>query len=291
MQHNFEQILIVGVGLIGGSLAAAFKQNNIGSKIIGIDREIKSLSFARKNNLIDSYFLDLDSLQLQEIDLIILAAPIQAIKTTISELARYPLEDTVIIDTGSTKKEIVKTMSLNVDPDNSIKWIGGHPMAGLEKNGVEWHSSTLFEESTFIFSPLNKNDVKTEWFYNLKNVFQKIGCNPLIIDAAIHDLYLAYISHLPQLLASTLFALVNRQEENKVIRKLAGNGFKDMTRLAASSPQLWQEIFISNKDNLNKIVDELMTELQAFQSALRENDSEKIITYLTNAKNTNLFRS
>lgn len=286
MKHNFEHILIIGVGLIGGSLAATFKQNNIGNKIIGLDLDIKSLSFARKNNLIDSYSLNLNSLPLKQIDLIILATPIQAIITTIGELAKYSLEDTIIIDTGSTKEEIVNSMRLNANLDNSIKWIGGHPMAGLERNGVEWYSSCLFKESTFIFSPLNKEDIHTEWFYNLKNIFQTIGCNPLILDAAIHDLYLAYISHVPQLLASTLFALVNNQEENKVMRELAGNGFKDMTRLAASSPRLWHEIFVSNKNNLSKVIDELITELKVFQSALRENESEEIITYLTNAKNT-----
>lgn len=289
MNHNFEQILIVGIGLIGGSLAAAFKQKNVGSKIIGLDLDIKSLSFARKNNLIDSYSLNLDSLDLQKIDLIILSAPIQAIKATIEELAKYPLKDTVVIDTGSTKEEIVRSMRLSSNPNNSIKWIGGHPMAGLEKNGVEWHSSTLFEDSPFIFSPLSMDDVRTGWFNSLKNILQKIGCKPLILDAATHDLHLAYISHLPQLLASTLFALVNRQEDNKAMQELAGNGFKDMTRLAASSPQLWQEIFMSNKDNLSQVIDELIIELQAFQSALSEKETKKIITSLTNAKNTTTY--
>jgi prephenate dehydrogenase len=206
----------------------------------------------------------------------------------------------LIVDAGSTKKEIMLQAAEILKESQKI-FIGGHPMAGSHKSGIDWHDPDLFKDAPFILTPqlqgetqlLNgelksnastrKSDIEKELLQQLKTLIENIGARVHIISAAEHDRCTAYLSHLPHLLSSALVNLSEQQNFKKEFFELSGSGYRDMTRIAGSSAELWQDIILSNRANLADLIADYIVELKELQSNLENNEQDKIYKFLARA--------
>ena len=270
----------LGVGLIGGSLAAAFRKKSISEKIIGIDIDEENLLRAKKMNIIDEGYTEIGS-NLNNSDLIILAAPISNILDILDKLPYSGDKQQIIIDTGSTKKEILKKAENKFSGQKNRFFIGGHPMAGSEKSGVKFADPELFVEAPFILTPAADTDSKI--VEKIKNVLKKIGSRVYIIDAEEHDRCAAVLSHLPHLVSAVLLNTVCSEREKEKLYRLAGSGFHDMTRIAGGSPELWQDIFWTNRDNLEDVLGKYIKNLETIKENLNSDDKKGVYKILKEA--------
>jgi len=299
LMPKFEKIAVVGIGLIGGSLAAAFKKSEPGLKITAVDRSAESIKKAEKIGIIDQGFTEIKD-NLKDQDLIFIAVPVAAIPAVIREINEGSSARQLIVDAGSTKKEIMLQAAEILKESQKI-FIGGHPMAGSHKSGIDWHDPKLFEGAPFILCPrlkggnqlsenslkalnqVSESDLEIELLDALKALIEKIGARVHIISAAEHDRCTAYLSHLPHLLSSALVNLSEQQNFESEFFELSGSGYRDMTRIAGSSPKLWQDIILSNRSNLAELISDYILELKELQSDLENNEQNKVYEFLARA--------
>ena len=264
---SFEKICIIGTGLIGASLALAFRRHNIGDEIVGIDFP-DVLAKAIDQNIIDKGFTrETMANYVAQADLIILATNIQQIILDLKNIAPILKKETLVTDVGSSKAIIADVAVRSFL--HSGYFIGGHPMAGSEKSGLEAADPFLFENCFYILTPMKNTPALL--LNKLVNVLELIGAKVLILDACLHDKIAAAVSHLPQMLAIKLVNLIekyNQQEPNYL--KLAAGGFRDMTRIASSPYYMWEDICQTNADNILKMIDEYIAELQELKKSVRD---------------------
>jgi prephenate dehydrogenase len=302
---KFNTIAVVGIGLIGASLAAAFKKYDANLKILAVDQDKYTIKKAEDLKIIDKGFLEIKD-NLKKADLIFVAVPVSKITDVIKEIDKGSSASQLIVDAGSTKKEVlIKAQQLL--KNSSKNFIGAHPMAGSHKSGIDWHDPELFRGAPFILTPVledfsDSSDSTKNTFFNkeseiinnldakkgeelmtLKELIENIGAKTYIISAEEHDKCTALVSHLPHLLSSALVNLLNLEKDNTNMLKLSGSGFRDMTRIAGSSPELWQDIILSNNKNLIDLIEKYIGELEELKTDLENNDQQKIFKFLAKA--------
>jgi prephenate dehydrogenase len=248
----FEKIGIVGLGLIGGSVALAARQIWPASLVIAVDNK-DVLETAMRLHAID-VAAD-DPVVLAEVDIVILAAPIRQNIELLSELDEYVRQPAVVTDTGSTKRAIVAA-ARTLPP--KFTFIGGHPLGGSAKGGLENARPDLFKGRPWLLTPTGDNG---DAFDKLTAFVKALGAVPRSIDAAAHDRVLAFLSHLPQLTASALMQVVGEAVGQDGLA-LAGRGLADTTRLASSPAEIWRDIAATNADEIGPALDELIALLQ-----------------------------
>jgi len=282
---KFEKIAVVGIGLIGASLAAAVKKDNPDLKITAVDRSAESIEKAEKLGIIDQGFTEIKD-NLKDQDLIFIAVPVAAVPTVIREIKEGGDSQQLLVDAGSTKKEIM-LQAAQILQDSSKIFIGGHPMAGSHKSGIDWHDPELFVDAPFILTPWldgeQQEEEENELLQQLKALIGKIGARVHVISAAEHDRCTAYLSHLPHLLSSALVNLSQQQEFKGEFFELSGSGYQDMTRIAGSSAELWQDIILSNRKNLAELIEKYISELKKLQQDIENNDQNEIYNFLARA--------
>jgi len=293
---EFKKIAVVGVGLIGASLAAALKKSDPKLEITAVDRSAETIKKAKKLGIIDRGFSEIAD-NLKDQDLIFIAVPVAAIPTVIRKIKEGGESQQLLVDAGSTKKEVM-IQAAEILKDSQKIFIGGHPMAGSHKSGIDWHNSELFKGAPFILTPwleeqqeiseqkLEKSSelsLKLELLRQLEDLIEKIGARVHIISAAEHDHCTAYLSHLPHLLSSALVNLSQQQNFKGEFFELSGSGYRDMTRIAGSSAELWQDIILSNRDNLAELIGNYINELKELKKDLENNDQNKIYKFLAKA--------
>jgi len=263
----FKKIYILGTGLIGASLALAFRRNKICKEIVGIDFP-EIIKKAIEHKIIDrGYEPSSIKKHVCDADLVILSTNISQIIHYLKPVASSIKKGAVVTDVGSSKELIVNLAQKEFQKD--AVFIGGHPMAGSEKNGLEAADPFLFENCFYILTPTVNTPPKS--LEQLTSIMELIGAKVLIIDAAVHDKIASAVSHLPQVLAVSLVNYVgkfNQQELNYL--KLAAGGFRDMTRIASSPFEMWEDICATNSDNILKVIDEFIVELTAFKKLLNQ---------------------
>jgi prephenate dehydrogenase len=286
---------VVGVGLIGASLAAALKKSDPEIKITAVDRCAATIEKAERLGIIDQGFTDIKN-NLKDAELIFIAVPVAAIPSVIRKIKAGSDGKQILVDAGSTKKEIMLQAQEILKGTKKI-FIGGHPMAGSHKSGLDWHQVDLFKDAPFILTPwikesrsflsikeaLNDLAVDEKMLQQLTELIKNLGAKVHIISAEEHDRCTAYLSHLPHLLSSALVNLSSRKDFESSFLELSGSGYRDMTRIAGSSPDLWQDIIISNRKNLAELVSEYRTELKELQFNLENNEKNKIYKFLARA--------
>lgn len=239
---KIKRIAIIGTGLIGGSLGKAVLEKNIADQVIGVCRRQVSLTAAVKSGSLTTGYVNDYEEALKGVDIIVIATPVHAIKKILKNLADVLNDSKIIVtDVGSTKEEIVKYAAQFKD---SFSFVGAHPLAGSEKKGVEYANSHLFENSVCIVTPTN--ETLDENYERVKSLWEKTGARIVRLEPKIHDEYLAFSSHLPHIVA---YALAGALGEN-FSKDMVATGFKDTTRIALSDPELWKDIFMSNKQNV-----------------------------------------
>lgn len=272
-------ISIVGLGLMGGSLAKAIKRSHPTIKINAYDYKEDSLIQAKKDGTIDAYTLQVDQL-IGDGDLIILCLPVERNLEIIQSLTPYLKEDCIISDVSSTKShlnEYIKDAGLN------CTFIGGHPMAGSEKTGYEASKAHLFENAYYILCPYD--DTPDEKVTELSLLVESIGAIPLAMDAKEHDYVTSIISHLPHLLASTLvYHMSTLAKKQPLLKDLAAGGFKDITRIASANPDMWLSIFKTNREQIHDQLEAFIHTLENAKILLSEENHEDLHNYLVESK-------
>lgn len=245
---QFKQITIVGVGLLGGSLGMAALEHKLAGKVVGVGRTLTGLQEAQRQGAITSGTIDLAE-GVEHADLIVLCTPVRNISEVLPEVVKAAPEGAVITDVGSTKASIVARGD-DVTRGTGKFFVGCHPMAGSEKSGVRFARSTLFEESTCFVTRTTETEPAA--FSKICKLWRAVGCRLVISRPERHDTLTAVISHLPHLAAVALVrAVENFNEDKNLIRGIIGNGFRDTTRIAAGNSDMWQDICMDNREEID----------------------------------------
>jgi prephenate dehydrogenase len=252
-----ETVAIVGVGLIGGSFALALRRAGFGGRIVGVSSP-PVVQAALERCVID------EALPLAEAaataDLVYLAQPIGRILDTLRRLDPVVREGALVTDAGSTKREIVTTAAMHL---RRCRFLGGHPMAGKEKRGVEQAEAALFDGSTYVLTPQNASELD----FDFVDWVKRIGARPVVLDPAEHDRIVAFTSHLPQLASTALAATLAAHLRGHF--EVAGPGLRDMTRLAMSPYDLWRDILATNSAEIDRALAACIAELELVRENLR----------------------
>ncbi|MGH1461457.1 MAG: bifunctional prephenate dehydrogenase/3-phosphoshikimate 1-carboxyvinyltransferase [Neptuniibacter sp.] len=281
MNNKINKTLIIGLGLIGGSLAKALKLNRQFGQIIGYDRDLEETKQGLKIGVID---IAADSLAdaVEQSDLVVLAVPVKAMEKVLGDIAPFIAKDTLITDVGSTKANVVEAAK-RVFSELPIGFVPGHPIAGSEKSGVDAADERLFEQHKVILTPLAQSS--SEAVNVLTRMWQSTGAEVLIMSVEKHDEVLAATSHLPHMLAFSLVdTLAQEQDNNTDIFRYAAGGFRDFTRIAGSDPTMWHDICLANKDALLTQLDRYTAGLKKLRAAIEVGDSESMLGTFTRAR-------
>ena len=271
----FEQVSIFGLGLIGGSIALDFKRTQLAKKVVGYDIRLAHRKMALQLGIVDDIF-DAKNPELSHSEIVILALPVATLPQVLTEIASFIAPSTIVTDTGSVKKPILHFIqSQNFD----FEFIGGHPIAGSEKFGPTNAKTHLFENKKVILTP----EKKTSSVEKISQMWSKIGGVVVQMDAERHDQIFAEVSHLPHLLAYATIEAIGNADTPQVL-KYSGAGLKDYSRIASSSPEMWADIFLENKEFLLQSLERFNQTIQSLQHSITTDDKEAIIDHLLTAK-------
>ncbi|MBI4462480.1 MAG: prephenate dehydrogenase/arogenate dehydrogenase family protein [Acidobacteria bacterium] len=268
----FERIAILGVGLIGGSFALALRQRGSSAELVGWDRP-EVLAQAEQGGAIQRGTTELDE-AIRGAQLVYIATPVVLTLELLPQILRQVGPGTLVTDTGSTKAAICRIAREAGAPE--VLFLGGHPMAGKEKQGIENADPDLFVGATYILTPDEPETMNAPTAQALLELLRSIGAQPEVLDAETHDWAVALVSHLPQLLSTALASVVwDETDEDGLPIRLAGPGFADMTRLAASPYELWRDIGLTNSENIVRTLERLEQRLERLRSRLQSRELEE----------------
>jgi prephenate dehydrogenase len=266
------RVAIVGVGLIGGSLGMALRERRLVKSVVGIGRNPATLDKALRLGAIDEVAVDFET-GVQNADLVVLATPIRQILADLERLPALLSSGAVVTDVGSTKGEISRAGDQWI-PGGAF--VPGHPMAGSERAGVEAARPELFIEATWVLTPTSVTN--QEALQGVRHLAQAVGARTILLDPDAHDRAVAVTSHLPHVLAYALAALAGAESEtNPHLFDLAAGSFASATRVAASSPELWQEIALSNREALLNAVRGYQAGLAQAEAVLASGDADALL--------------
>ena len=277
----FEKVCFIGLGLIGASLAQAMRDKKLAKSIVAVSRSQSTIDKGINYGLLDAGF-DNAALAVQGADLVVIATPVQAVKKIFEQIKPIITDKTIIMDVGSTKGNIIADASAVFGEDMPKGFVPAHPIAGAEKSGIDARNAKLFDNHKIILTPLDttsKQAVK-----KVIALWAQTGAEVVTMPADYHDKVLARTSHLPHLLAYNLVAQLAKHNDNMDIFRFAAGGFRDFTRIAASDPTMWHDIFYANKTALLDAIDEFSEQLSQLKAIIETNDSERMLGILTQAQ-------
>ena len=269
----FKKVCIIGCGLIGSSIARAIRKQNLSTKIVSSNRSDSVNKKVIELKIVDDSNSDTKKMA-DGSDLIIIATPLSSYDNVISKIKDCLKNGTILTDVGSVKENIISLVEKSV-PQN-VSWISSHPIAGTEESGPESGFSELFKNKWCILTPSKKakdKDIKL-----LKTFWEKIGSKVDIMEAKQHDYILSITSHIPHLIAYNIVnTTINVQDKKEIdIAKYSAGGLRDFTRIAASNPIMWRDIFIQNKKNTSKMIDNFIENLEDLKKAIEKEDGKKL---------------
>lgn len=280
MTINFKQITIIGVGLIGGSFARACRNKGVVEKIIGYGRGEKNLRRGVELGVIDDYSLNLEK-AVEGADLIFLATPVEAILSTARDMSAFLKPGVIVTDGGSVKGGICEQIK-NFLPQ-TVNFVGAHPIAGTEKGGVDASSDTLFDGAKCIITP--DEDTSLEALKTVTALWTILGCHVFDMKAEEHDLIMGGVSHLPHVVAYALMNVIAKlSNENRDVIQFSAGGLKDITRIASSSPGLWREICIMNKEKLIKLIRDFKASIEEVENFINNKEYDNLEKLFCSAK-------
>tara|TARA_B100002051_G_C16682397_1_gene610615 strand:- start:403 stop:1302 length:900 start_codon:yes stop_codon:yes gene_type:complete len=277
----FEQVSIIGCGLIGSSVFRALKKSNLVKKVITFDNDKSVNEIIKKENLSDKIVSNPKE-AVNNADLVLISTPLSGFESVVNSIKDHLKSGSILTDTSSVKKgpnEIIKKIKLN-----NISWIPSHPVAGTEKSGPMAGFSELFKNRWTILSP--EPDVKKEDVKKVSDLWESMGSKVKIMSISEHDQILSLTSHLPHVIAYNIVktSMTNGEKlKNDIIRYSAG-GLRDFTRIAASDPIMWKDIFIDNSELIIHAIDNFVKNLTEFKNAIKEKDSKKLLDIFEKSK-------
>lgn len=268
----FGNVAILGLGLIGGSLGMALRERRLADRVLGLPRRAETIREALEIGAIDEGSLDLS--RASEADLVVLAAPVLTFEPLVRGIAPYLKPGALVTDVGSTKAEITRGIPPLLPA--SVDFVGGHPMAGSEKGGVRAGRPDLFVGAVWVLTRGERT--RPENVGRLAALVQALGATPVEMDPELHDTSVARISHLPHVVAA---ALAEAAEEGdvpvEVLRLLVAGGFKSTTRIAASPPEMWRDICMTNREAVLGSLARFEAALARFRRALEQEDGAAVL--------------
>lgn len=274
-----KKLVIFGVGLIGGSVALALKKAGNAPHIVGVGRSEKNLIEALKLGVIDEYSDALETnihAACSDADLIFIAAPVAQTKAILQSIQPHLQPQTIITDAGSTKGDVL-AVAREILGEQFSQFVGGHPIAGAEKSGVSAAKNDLFLNKNVVLTPatLNKEGLETNIhaLSGVAEMWQKCGANVSEMSAETHDQIFAAVSHLPHLLAFALVDEIATRPNAEQLFSFAASGFRDFTRIAGSSPEMWRDISLANKTALLSEISAFEKELIQLKQMLKNEDA------------------
>ncbi len=284
--QQLHRITIWGVGLIGGSLGLALKKNGFQGQRVGLGRNIGRLEKALQYDAVDVVTTEMAE-GLRGSDLVVLCTPVELVPVLVQHVIEVvgSQQSMVLTDVGSTKSVLVQTVEaqLREHGSNTISFVGGHPMAGSHETGVGAARATLFENATCLVTPTESTD--SDSLQQVRSLWEFVGAVPHLLSPEIHDLLIGAASHLPHLIASLLTNTVaNVETEHHKALDFTATGFRDSTRIAAGSPDLWTGIFSQNRDVLLSLIDDIVGNLSEFKTLLQTDNRVEIERVLLEAQ-------
>ena len=277
----FNKVCIIGCGLIGSSIARAIRKNHLSSKIVSSNRSDSVNKKVIELKIVDDSSSDTKKMA-EGSDLIIIATPLSSYEDIISKIKNSLKSGTILTDVGSVKENVINLIEKDV-PAN-VSWISSHPIAGTEESGPEAGFSELFKNRWCILTPSKKaqeKDIKL-----LETFWKKIGSKVDIMEAKQHDYILSITSHIPHLIAYNIVntSLNIQDEKESTIVKYSAGGLRDFTRIAASNPIMWRDVFIQNKKNTSEMIDKFIENLEGLKKAIENEDGKKLEEIFTKTK-------
>jgi len=274
----FQNVVIAGPGLIGGSLGLAMKANGLAGRIVGVGHRTSSLDLARDMGAIDEGSLDLASV-VGEADLVVLATGVQLICEQAATAVGRMKDGAILTDVGSVKQAICGNVrdALAVRSDGTVRFVGAHPLAGSEQRGVQAARADLYRNALCVITPTKETDAEAK--ARIRLLWESVGCRVVEYSPEVHDRLLAEVSHLPHVVAA---CLLNAASDDAL--ELAAAGFMDTTRVASGDADLWREICMLNRDALASSLREFSEVLARFAQAIEDDDEDAVRDELDRAK-------
>lgn len=275
----FNKVVIVGVGLLGGSLARDIRQHKLARSIVGVVRSRSTAEYALKEQVVD----EIQSLEqaVEGADLIVLATPMQVMLPLLAECANLISPHTILSDVGSVKTDLYAQLSAT-QPQLLKQFVLAHPIAGGESSGVSASRSGLFVDKHLIIT--NTNEVSSSSVKAVSGLWQAVGAKVIAMSLHEHDAIFAKTSHLPHVVAFSLVNYLNSENNRDQLFGLAAAGFYDFTRIASSDAEMWRDICITNKDQVLTALDGFSFQLDKIRENIKASDQEGILEYFGSAK-------
>jgi prephenate dehydrogenase len=285
MKYLFKKVGIIGVGLLGGSLGLALKRKKIAKSVVGLGRNKNRLMRAMDKKAIDAFYLPPDwKCGLQDVDIAIICTPVRDIVPFVKKIVPWLPKESIITDVGSTKESIVNQIDLFLLKNHHpVYFVGSHPMAGSEQTGIEYAKSDLFKQSVCLITP-SKYTAQPA-INKINRMWRLVGGSVILLSATDHDRYVAAISHLPHIVAASLVDTVATLNKiDNLLIHLAAGGFKDTTRIASSSPEIWRDICLENKESILEVLKVYEKRLRFIKQAVAAANSKQIYRAFDTAK-------
>ena len=277
----FNKVCIIGCGLIGSSIARSIKKNNLSRKVVSSNRSNNTNKKIIKLNIVDEASSDTKKI-VKGSDLIIIATPLSSYENVILKINKSLKKGSILTDVGSVKEKVISLIEKNIPKD--VSWISSHPIAGTEESGPESGFAELFKNRWCILTPSSR--AKNQDLKLLENFWKKMGSKVDIMNAKQHDYILSITSHMPHLIAYNIVNTtlkVKKKKERDIVKYSAG-GLRDFTRIAASNPIMWRDIFIYNRKNTSKMIDKFIENLKDLKKAIKNKDRKKLEKIFTKTK-------
>ena len=277
---QFQKITLAGVGLLGGSLGLAVKQRGLAKKVDGLVRRSASIAECDKLGVVDHATRD-PLRAVENADLVVLCTPLARMREVLKQMLPALKRDAIVTDVASAKASVVQELEPLVAGAGG-HFVGSHPMAGAEKTGPGAARSDLFVNAVCVITPTPQSS--PEAVRRVEEFWEAVGANPLNLTPEAHDDLVSRSSHLPHVVAAELANYVLSPAHPKEQAMLCANGFRDTTRIASSSPEMWRDIALANRKNLARVLGVLVEDLQEFQLALENADAKAIEEFFEQAK-------
>lgn len=276
-----RRLCIIGVGLIGGSLARALRQAGAVGEIVGAGRHREPLERALELGVIDRYDIDLAT-AVQDADVVVVAVPLSAMYKIFAAIADHLPEGCVLTDVGSAKGSVLGDVRRVFGGHAPANFVPGHPIAGTEKSGVEASFPELFRRRRVVLTPLIETEVIAH--HLVRKMWEATGAEVIDMGVRHHDEVLAATSHLPHVLAYGLVDTLARMDDRAEIFRYAAGGFRDFTRIASSDPQMWHDICLANREAVLDVIELFTRDLARLTEAIRNHNSEVVLEVFRRAK-------
>tara|TARA_B100000768_G_C11282601_1_gene379563 strand:+ start:1563 stop:2486 length:924 start_codon:yes stop_codon:yes gene_type:complete len=283
MSHIYNRVALIGLGLIASSMAHAMRRGNLAGQIVGHSRSIDTQKKAISLEIFDEVFGSAKE-AVENADLVVLCVPVGAMGSVAKDISAYMKAGSTLTDVGSTKRAVIDSVSPHVRED--VFFVPAHPVAGTEQSGPDAGFAELFDNRWCLMTPGKVEDHNLNRIEKLKLLWTSIGANVELMDPDHHDLVLAVTSHAPHLIAYTMVGVADdlRRVTDSEVVKYSAAGFRDFTRIAASDPTMWRDVFLSNKDATLEILGRFTEELFALQRAIRTGDGDYLHEYFTRTR-------